>query len=163
MLQRTHACGELRIEQSGETANLAGWVNNYRDHGTGLVFVDLRDHTGLTQLVFDKEDVPDEIVEAADKLRAEDVVAVKGLVRKRDGGPNPKLPTGEIELVVEQLEVLAKSDTPPFQSGGTSSRSRRRTCAGVRLRALATSSCRADSNKGSSTRCHRAHSFSSRS
>ncbi len=121
MLQRTHACGELRIEHASETAHLAGWVNNYRDHGTGLVFIDLRDHTGLTQLVFDKEDVPadvrDEIVEAADKLRAEDVIAVKGVVRKRDGGPNPKLPTGEIELVVEKLEVLAKADTPPFQPG----------------------------------------------
>ncbi|MEQ9094964.1 MAG: aspartate--tRNA ligase [Phycisphaerales bacterium] len=117
MLQRTAACGELRIEHAGTPANLAGWVNNYRDHGTGLVFIDLRDHTGLTQLVFDKEDVPAEIVAAADKLRAEDVVAVKGKVRKRDGGPNPKLPTGEIELVVEKLEVLAKADTPPFQPG----------------------------------------------
>lgn len=117
MLQRTAACGELRIGHAGQTANLAGWVNNYRDHGTGLVFIDLRDHTGLTQLVFDKEDVPAEIVQAADKLRSEDVIAVKGKVRKRDGGPNPKLATGEIELVVEKLEVLAKADTPPFQPG----------------------------------------------
>ncbi|MFI4916865.1 MAG: aspartate--tRNA ligase [Phycisphaerales bacterium JB060] len=117
MLQRTAACGELRIDHAGSPATLAGWVNNYRDHGTGLVFIDLRDHTGLTQLVFDKEDVPAEIVAAADKLRAEDVIAVKGRVRKRDGGPNPKLPTGEIELVVEELHVLAKADTPPFQPG----------------------------------------------
>lgn len=117
MLQRTAACGELRIDHAGTAATLAGWVNNYRDHGTGLVFIDLRDHTGLTQLVFDKEDAPAGIVEAADKLRAEDVIAVKGHVRKRDGGPNPKLPTGEIELVVEKLEVLAKADTPPFQPG----------------------------------------------
>lgn len=117
MLQRTAACGELRIEHASTPATLAGWVNNYRDHGTGLVFIDLRDHTGLTQLVFDKEDAPAGIVEAADKLRAEDVIAVKGHIRKRDGGPNPKLPTGEIELVVEQLEVLAKADTPPFQPG----------------------------------------------
>lgn len=117
MLQRTAACGELRIEHASTPATLAGWVNNYRDHGTGLVFIDLRDHTGLTQLVFDKEDAPAGIVEAADKLRAEDVIAVKGHIRKRDGGPNPKLPTGEIELVVEELEVLAKADTPPFQPG----------------------------------------------
>ncbi len=117
MLQRTAACGELRIDHASTHATLAGWVNNYRDHGTGLVFIDLRDHTGLTQLVFDKEDAPAGIVEAADKLRAEDVIAVKGHVRKRDGGPNPKLPTGEIELVVEELEVLAKADTPPFQPG----------------------------------------------
>lgn len=117
MLQRTAACGELRIDHAKTQATLAGWVNNYRDHGTGLVFIDLRDHTGLTQLVFDKEDAPAGIVEAADKLRAEDVIAVRGHVRKRDGGPNPKLPTGEIELVVEELEVLAKADTPPFQPG----------------------------------------------
>lgn len=120
MLQRTAACGELRIEHAGQPATLAGWVNNYRDHGTGLVFIDLRDHTGLTQLVFDKEDAPAGIVEAADKLRNEDVIAVRGSVRQREGGPNPKLPTGAIELVVEELEVLAKADTPPFQPGDES-------------------------------------------
>ncbi|UYV11462.1 MAG: aspartate--tRNA ligase [Phycisphaera sp.] len=120
MLQRTAACGELRIDHAGTPATLAGWVNNYRDHGTGLVFIDLRDHTGLTQLVFDKEDAPAGIVEAADKLRGEDVIAVRGAVREREGGPNPKLPTGAIELVVEELEVLAKADTPPFQPGDES-------------------------------------------
>ncbi|GIW74492.1 MAG: aspartate--tRNA ligase [Phycisphaerales bacterium] len=117
MLQRTHACGELRLDHAGQTVNLAGWVNNYRDHGTGLVFIDLRDHSGLVQLVFDKHDVPEELVRAADRLRAEDVVAVRGTVRKRDGGPNPKLPTGQVEVVVERLDVLAKADTPPFQPG----------------------------------------------
>lgn len=120
MLQRTAACGELRIEHASNPATLAGWVNNYRDHGTGLVFIDLRDHTGLTQLVFDKEDAPAGIVEAADKLRNEDVIAARGTVRQREGGPNPKLPTGAIELVVEELEVLAKADTPPFQPGDES-------------------------------------------
>jgi len=117
MLERSAACGELRLSHAGEGVTLAGWVNNYRDHGTGLVFVDLRDHTGLAQLVFDREDVAAEVVAAADRLRGEDVVAVRGVVRKRDGGPNPKLPTGEVEVVVAELEVLAKADTPPFHPG----------------------------------------------
>ncbi|MEO1008250.1 MAG: aspartate--tRNA ligase [Planctomycetota bacterium] len=117
MLKRTTACGELREANVGETVSLAGWVNNYRDHGSGLVFIDVRDHTGLTQLVFDKEDAPHEVVDAADKLRNEDVIAARGRVRLRDGGPNPKLATGTIEVVVEELHTLAKADTPPFQPG----------------------------------------------
>ena len=117
MLQRTGACGEWRETHVGQTVHVAGWVNNYRDHGTGLVFIDLRDHTGLVQLVFDKEDAPAGVVEAADKLRGEDVIAAKGVVRIREGGPNPKLATGQVEIVVERLDVLAKADTPPFHPG----------------------------------------------
>ena len=111
---RTHHCNELRDEHVGQTVTLAGWVNSYRDHGTGLVFIDLRDREGLTQLVFDKEDTTEEVLAAADKLRNEDVVRATGTVRTRDGGPNPKLATGTIEIVVSEIEVLAKTETPPF-------------------------------------------------
>jgi aspartyl-tRNA synthetase len=89
-------------------------VNTYRDHGKGLIFVDLRDRDGLTQIVFDVEDVPADVAAAARALRREDVIAVSGAVRIRDGGPNPKLATGEIEVVATQLEVLNKTDTPPI-------------------------------------------------
>jgi aspartyl-tRNA synthetase len=98
----------------GQNAVLCGWVNSYRDHGTGLIFVDLRDRFGLTQVVFEKGESPDELLERADKLRNEDVVAVEGKIRIRKGGPNAKLPTGDVELVVTRLEVLNKTDNPPF-------------------------------------------------
>ncbi|MEM1330196.1 MAG: aspartate--tRNA ligase [Planctomycetota bacterium] len=114
MLKRTHMCGELREGHAGSQITLNGWVNSYRDHGTGLVFVDLRDRTGLTQIVFDQADASPELLEAADKLRNEDVIGVRGSVRLRDGGPNPKLDTGKIELVVEELEVFSKTANPPF-------------------------------------------------
>jgi len=114
MLIRTHNCGQLRETHIGQSVTLNGWVNAYRDHGTGLIFIDLRDRFGLTQLVFDLEDAQQELLDNADKLRNEDVIAVKGTVRKRDGGPNPKLETGNIEVVVAQLEVLNKTANPPF-------------------------------------------------
>lgn len=114
MLKRTHNCNQLTTEHVGQTVALAGWVNAYRDHGTGLIFVDIRDREGLTQLVFDTEDASQELLEQADKLRNEFVIAAEGQVRAREGGPNPKLATGEIEVVVQKLEVLSASDTPPF-------------------------------------------------
>ncbi len=114
MLRRTHTCGELRESHVGQTISLNGWVNSYRDHGN-LIFIDLRDRYGITQLVFDTEDnASTNIQQAADKLRNEDVIAVKGNVRARVGGENPKHQTGKIELVVTELEVLAKTDNPPF-------------------------------------------------
>ncbi|MCC6320085.1 MAG: aspartate--tRNA ligase [Phycisphaerales bacterium] len=114
MLRRTHTCGELRESHIGQTVNLNGWVNSYRDHG-GLVFIDLRDRFGLTQLVFDPEGAANPSMhEAARKLRNEDVVAVRGTIRTRIGGENPKLATGKVELVVSELEVLNKTDNPPF-------------------------------------------------
>ncbi len=118
---RTHTCGQLRPGDVGATVMLSGWVNSYRDHGTGLVFIDLRDRDGLTQVVFDLEDASQDLLDAADKLRSEDVVRVEGTVRVRDGGPNKKLETGEIEVVAQTITVLAKSDTPPFQPSDTSS------------------------------------------
>ncbi|MCA9300270.1 MAG: aspartate--tRNA ligase, partial [Phycisphaerales bacterium] len=114
MLRRTHDCGTLRTDHVGQTVILSGWVNSYRDHGTGLVFIDLRDRYGLTQLVFDREDATEDLLRAADKLRNEDVIAARGTVRVRDGGPNPKLATGEIEVVVAELQVLNKTANPPF-------------------------------------------------
>ncbi|MDX2131050.1 MAG: aspartate--tRNA ligase [Planctomycetota bacterium] len=114
MLVRTHTCGQLRDADVGLTVRLNGWVNSYRDHGN-LVFIDLRDRYGITQLVFDREAGTDgAMMDAADKLRNEDVIAVEGTVRLRVGGENPKLTTGKVELVVTRLEVLSKTDNPPF-------------------------------------------------
>lgn len=114
MLRRTVTCGELRDQHIGQTVVLNGWVNSYRDHGN-LIFIDLRDRFGLTQLVFDPDNgVIQAMMDAADKLRNEDVIAVKGQVRLRVGGPNPKLATGTVEVVVQELEVLSKTANPPF-------------------------------------------------
>ncbi len=107
-------CGELRTDHVGQTATLAGWVNTYRDQGKGLLFVDLRDREGITQIVFDLEDVEESVVEASRALRREDVIAVSGLVRQRVGGENPKLVTGKIEVMAQHLEVLSKTETPPI-------------------------------------------------
>ena len=114
MPTRTHHCNQLRTEHIGQTVNLAGWVNAYRDHGSGLIFIDLRDREGLTQLVFDTEDSSPAVLAVADKLRNEDVVAATGIVRTREGGPNPKLDTGEIEVVVQEIKLLSKTDKLPF-------------------------------------------------
>ena len=114
MLKRTHRCGALRITDAGEAATLMGWVNTYRDHSKGLVFIDLRDRTGLTQVVFDLEDVPEDVVKLAQGLRREDVIAVQGTVRSRDGGSNAKIITGEIEVLAQHLEILNKSEAPPM-------------------------------------------------
>jgi aspartyl-tRNA synthetase len=106
------SCGELRAVDEGRFAELFGWINRRRDHG-GLIFVDLRDHEGLTQVVFDP-DQPNFTL--AEHLRHEDVVRVSGTVRKRPAGTeNPRLGTGDIELRAELLEVLNRSQVPPFQ------------------------------------------------
>ena len=114
MLKRTHMCGALRASDAGQVATLCGWVNTYRDQGKGLVFIDLRDRTGITQVVFDQEDVPAEVMEPARGLRRESVIAVSGPVRMRDGGSNPKMATGEIELVGAKLEILNATENPPI-------------------------------------------------
>ncbi len=114
MLKRTHTCGSIRLEDAGKKVVLAGWVHSYRDHGN-LVFVDLRDRQGLTQLVFNPETQP-EAHKVARTLRCEWVVAAQGRVQPRsEGMENPKLATGQIEVAVETLEVLNVSKTPPFE------------------------------------------------
>ncbi|MFN9721249.1 MAG: aspartate--tRNA ligase [Planctomycetota bacterium] len=117
-MHRTHTCGELRREHAGHTVTLAGWVHSYREQGKELVFVDLRDRYGKTQVVFITED--DARIDAiARKLRREDVIKVVGEVRYRgDGLVNPRLQTGEIEVRVTQLTVLSRSKTPPFELEG---------------------------------------------
>ncbi|MAB83550.1 MAG: aspartate--tRNA ligase [Phycisphaerae bacterium] len=114
MLKRTHMCGALRASDSGNEATLCGWVNTYRDQGKGLVFIDLRDRSGITQIVFDQEDVPAEMMELSRTLRRESVIAVSGPVRMRDGGNNPKMETGDIELVGSKLEILNITENPPI-------------------------------------------------
>jgi aspartyl-tRNA synthetase len=111
---RTHWAGQVRTGDVGKRMRVAGWVHRRRDHG-GLIFVDLRDRTGLLQLVFRPEEAPAAHA-AAGRLRAEDVVTAAGeLVPREEGTVNPELPTGEVELVVSDLERLADSETPPFQ------------------------------------------------
>jgi aspartyl-tRNA synthetase len=111
---RTHWAGELRADAVGQQLRVAGWVHRRRDHG-GLIFIDVRDRTGLLQLVFRPEEAP-EAHAAAGNLRAEDVITVSGeLVRRDESAVNPDLPTGEVEVVAAELEQLADAETPPFQ------------------------------------------------
>ncbi len=106
-------CGELTAERAGTRARVAGWVHRRRDHG-GLIFIDLRDRSGIVQLVFHPETAP-AAHEAAHALRSEDVLSATGSVVRRDPeNVNPNLATGEIELAVDQLEILADAETPPF-------------------------------------------------
>jgi len=111
--RRTHTCGELNAAHLGEEVRLCGWVQFRRDHG-GLIFVDLRDRAGLTQVVYIPEAAP-KAHESAHILRSEYVVALDGYVRARpDGMTNPNIPTGEIEVVVRSWKLLNTSRTPPF-------------------------------------------------
>ena len=111
---RTHTAGQLRDTDVGSTVKLAGWVNSYRDHG-GLVFIDVRDRTGRTQLVFDADHVGAAGLEKARHLRTEWVISVTGkVVAREEKLINPKLATGKIEVVVTKLDVLSESPTPPF-------------------------------------------------
>lgn len=119
MLKRTNNCGELRLEDAGKKVVLTGWVQAYRDHGN-LVFFDLRDREGLTQLVFDPEVRPD-AHRLARTVRCEWVVVASGTVRPRgEGLENPKLATGQIEVIVDQFDVLNMAKTPPFETDGES-------------------------------------------
>ncbi len=113
---RTHTCGELTIENVGDTATLCGWVDTIRDFG-GVTFIDLRDRYGRTQVVFNPDSTPEVLAEMG-KLKNEFVIKVVGQVRPRpDGQSNKKLATGEIEFVVSNLEILNECKTPPFVPG----------------------------------------------
>ena len=113
-LKRSHSCGELRAANAGLEVVLTGWVQRRRDHG-GLIFVDLRDRDGLTQVVFNPEVNPD-VHNKAGVLRDEWVIAIRGVVNLRpEDMINPQLDTGEIEILVEELRLLNAAKTPPFQ------------------------------------------------
>jgi aspartyl-tRNA synthetase len=113
-MKRTHHCNELRAAQVGEMVTLAGWVHSRRDLG-GLIFIDIRDREGRTQTVFDPSDLPAELFERASFLRSESVISVTGKVRNRpEGTNNAKIATGEIEVMVESLELLNQAEVLPF-------------------------------------------------
>lgn len=113
-MYRSHTCTELTINNVGEKVTLSGWVHRRRDHG-GIIFIDLRDRYGLTQIVFDP-DVAKAAFDVADKVRPEYVLKVTGEVRKRiEGQANVKMDTGEIEVYIEEVEILNSSKTPPFE------------------------------------------------
>jgi aspartyl-tRNA synthetase len=112
--RRTHTCGELREAHVGQKVVLNGWVNTYRDHGA-FIFIDVRDRYGLTQVVFDPEG-PKELIAAAQELRSEFVVAVKGeVVHRLPGKENADLATGTVEVKAEELLILNRCPTPPFE------------------------------------------------
>jgi aspartyl-tRNA synthetase len=105
--------GHVDASRAGQELRVSGWVNRRRDHG-GLIFIDLRDRSGILQLVF-HPDTSGDAFAAAEKLRSEHVLSVRGtLVRREEGNVNPNLATGEVELQVAEMELLAGADTPPF-------------------------------------------------
>lgn len=110
---KTHNCGELRVENVGQSVTLAGWVHRYRSHG-GVLFINLRDRSGIIQVTVDQKTTPDAFA-VAEKARAEWVLQVQGKVRQRPPGmENPDMPTGQLEVVAERVTVLNRSNTPPF-------------------------------------------------
>lgn len=112
-LKRIHRCGELSASQAGQTVTIMGWVQKNRNKG-GLVFVDVRDRSGVIQVVFEEGKADAALLEKAAKLRAEYVVAITGRVEMRSGAVNENLATGEIEIIPESLRILSESETPPF-------------------------------------------------
>ncbi len=114
---RTHYCGQLEASLIGESVSVTGWVHRRRDHG-GVIFIDLRDREGLLQVVFDPDRA--EMFAAAERLRGEYVLQVKGTLRARpDGTVNPNMRTGEVELLADELVILNRSATPPFHHDET--------------------------------------------
>ena len=111
LFKRTHMCGELNLSDEGSQVVLNGWVAKQRNLG-GLIFVDLRDKTGIVQVTFD-DSIPQELFERADSLRSEYVIGVKGTVRERSS-KNANLSTGDIEVFADDLVIYSKADTPPI-------------------------------------------------
>ena len=113
-MKRTHHCNELRRTHIGQTVTLSGWVHSRRDLG-GLIFIDVRDREGRTQTVFDPSSLAKELFEQAASLRSECVVSITGKIRQRpEGTNNPKIPTGEVEVLADKLEVLNMAEVLPF-------------------------------------------------
>ncbi len=112
-LKRSHNCGELRENYIGKRVTLMGWVNRRRDHG-GVIFIDLRDRWGITQVVFNPEKNP-ESHRIAERIRNEWVIGISGVVEKRpEGMINPKMDTGMIDVLCDKIEVYSPAKTPPF-------------------------------------------------
>ena len=113
-MKRTHHCNELRPEHIGQTVTLCGWVHSRRDLG-GVIFIDVRDREGRTQTVFDPSDLSKDVFERAASLRSECVVSITGKVRQRpDGTNNPKIVTGEVEVLAQSFEVHNMAEVLPF-------------------------------------------------
>lgn len=113
-LKRSHRCTEVSSSNIGEKVTVMGWVQRRRNLGS-LIFIDLRDRSGLLQIVFDENNVGSEGFEKAETLRSEYVIAVVGTIQKRSAAVNENLKTGDIEVIAESLRILSESDTPPFQ------------------------------------------------
>src|SRR6056297_2810938 len=111
-MYRSHNCGELKASHINKEVTLAGWVQKSRDKGF-MVWVDLRDRYGITQLIFDEERTPAEMMKKASQLGREFVIQVTGKVIERES-KNPNLPTGDIEILVSELNILNASEVPPF-------------------------------------------------
>ncbi len=112
-LKRSHRCAELSLQNVGEEVTVMGWVQKQRNKG-GIIFVDLRDRSGILQIIFEESDCGAEAFAKAEKMRSEFVIAVVGKVEKRSGAVNENLKTGEIEIRAAQVRVLSESETPPF-------------------------------------------------
>ena len=112
-LKRSHRCTEVSNSNIGETVTVMGWIQKSRNKG-GIIFVDLRDRTGLLQLIFEESDVGVEDFKKAEKLKSEFVIAVVGKVEARSGAVNPNLKTGDIEIRARDLRILSEAETPPF-------------------------------------------------
>ncbi|QWX83821.1 aspartate--tRNA ligase [Cellulophaga sp. HaHaR_3_176] len=111
-MYRSHTCGDLRVAHNNQEVTLSGWVQGVRDKGF-MIYIDLRDRYGITQLYFDEESTPKDIIEKAQKLGREFVIQVKGTVVERSS-KNPKIPTGDIEVLVSELNILNNAMVPPF-------------------------------------------------
>lgn len=112
-MTRTHRCTEVSIENLGNAVTLMGWVQKRRNLGS-LIFIDLRDRSGIIQLIFDEKETDKDGFSKAETLRSEFVIAVTGIVRRREGNINLNMKTGDIELVVKELRILSEAETPPF-------------------------------------------------
>ena len=113
-LHRSHRCTEVSNQNIGETVTVMGWVQKRRNLGS-LIFIDLRDRSGILQLVFNEESVGKEGYEKAERLRSEYVIAVTGKVEKRSAAVNESLKTGDIEVIATDIRILSEAETPPFQ------------------------------------------------
>ena len=112
-LRRSHRCTELTTAQTGQDVTVMGWVQKSRNKG-GIIFVDLRDRSGILQIIFEEQDCGTEYFAKAEKLRSEYVIAVTGRVEARSGAVNENLATGAIEVRAKELRILSESETPPF-------------------------------------------------